>query len=94
MQICEWFNSSTIQIQNFISSPGEFYDIKIPKNYNNILSSVKKSDNNFDLQLFNQSFINNDKILYSHKYQIYFNDNQHKILKNYFEECKKKFKDD
>jgi hypothetical protein len=34
MQICEWFNSSTIQIQNFISSPNDFYDIKTPKNYN------------------------------------------------------------
>ena len=89
MQICEWFNSSTIQIQNFISSPGEFYDIKTPKNYNNVLSSVKKSDNNFDLKLFNQPFVNNNKILCSHKYQIYFNDNQHTILKDYFEECKK-----
>ena len=89
MQLCEWFNSSTIQIQNFISSPSEFYDIKTPKKYNNILSTVKKSDNNFNLKLFNEPFVNDDKLLYSHKYQISFNDNQHQILKDYYKECKK-----
>ena len=62
MRVCEWFNSSTIQIQNFISSPGEFYDIKTPTNYKNVLSLVKESDNNFNLKLFNEPFINDDKI--------------------------------
>jgi len=89
MQICEWFNSSTIQIQNFISSPSEFYDVKTPTKYKDVLSSIKKSDNNFNLKLFNKPFVNDDEILYSHKYQISFNGNQHKILKDYFEECKK-----
>ena len=89
MQLCEWFNSSTIQIQNFISSPSEFYDIKTPIKYNNILSKVKRSDNKFKLELFNQPFVNDDKLICSHKYQISFNDNQHQILKNYYQECKK-----
>lgn len=89
MQLCEWFDCSTIHIQNFISSPFEFFDTKIPKKYNNVLSSLKKSDNNFNLKLFNDEFINDDELISSHKYQLSFSDTQHEILKDYFKECKK-----
>jgi len=89
MQLCEWFDSSTIYIQNFISSPFDFFDTKIPKNYNNLISSLKKSNNNFNLKLFNDEFINEDSLISSHKYKIIFNEKQHNILKNYFKECKK-----
>ena len=89
MQLCEWFDSSTIYIQNFISSPFDFFDTKIPKNYNNLISSLKKSNNNFNLKLFNDKFINEDSLISSHKYKITFNEKQHNILKNYFKECKK-----
>jgi len=89
MQLCEWFNSYAIPIQNFISSPFDFYDIKTPKKYNNVLSSLKKSDNNFNLKLFNDEFVNNEQLISSHKYNINFSEEQHNILTNYFGECKK-----
>lgn len=89
MQLCEWFNSSTIHIQNFISSPFDFIDTKTPKKYNHILSSLKKSNNNFNLKIFNDEFVNDDKLISSHKYQIFFSEEQHNILKEYFKECKK-----
>ena len=89
MQLCEWFDCSTIQIQNFISSPFDFFDIKTPKKYNNVLSSLKKSNNDFNLKLFNDEFFNDDKLISSHKYQINFSKEQHNILKDYFKECKK-----
>ena len=89
MIICDWFNSSALMIQNYISSPFDFYDNNIPCNYKNVLSSFKKSINNFKLELFNEPFVNNDDLISSHKYSINFNDEQHEILKNYFEECEK-----
>jgi len=89
MQICEWFNSSTIHIQNFISSPFDFNNNKTPSEYNGVLSSIKKSNNNFNLKLFDQPFVNNDEIICSHKYLIVFNDEQQSILKDYYKECKK-----
>ena len=92
MKICEWFNSSTMQIQNFISFPNDFYNDNnnnINIKYNNVISSVKKSDNHFDLQLFNKSFINNEPLIFSHKYKIVFTNEQNLILKNYFKECYK-----
>jgi putative transposase len=89
MQLCEWFDSSTIQIQNFISTPNDFFDTKTPKKYDNVLSSLKKSDNNFNLKLFNDEFSNDDLLISSHKYQINFNEKQHKILEGYYKECKK-----
>ena len=89
MQLCEWFNCSTIQIQNFVSSPFDFFNSKIPKKYNNVLSSFKKSNNDFNLKLFNDEFFNDDKLISSHRYQINFNKEQHDTLKDYFKECKK-----
>ena len=87
MQLCKWFNTNSIKIQNYISSPGEFYDIKTPTKYENILSSLKKSDNKFNLKLFVQPFQSNDDIICSHKYQITFSNEQHNILSDYFNEC-------
>ena len=89
MKLCEWFNSSTINIQNYISSHIDFFDIKTPKKYSNVLTSLKKSNNNFNLNLFNDKFINDNKLISTHKYQIIFSDEQHDILKDYFKECKK-----
>jgi hypothetical protein len=89
MELCEWFNTSSIHIQNFISLPNNFSDVKSPEKYHNVLSSLKKSNNNFNLQLFNDKFTNNDELIFSHKYQIYFDEEQHNILKDYFRECKK-----
>ncbi len=89
MQKCEWFKQSTLQIQNFISSPFDFYDIKKPNNYNKLISSLKKSNNNFKLDLFNQQFTNDNDLICAHKYQIDFNKNQQDILKGYFDESKK-----
>ncbi len=89
MEICNWYEPSTIKIQNFISSPYDFQNTKTPLKYKNILSSVKKSSNNFKLNLFSDNFINNDELICSNKYLINFTDNQHKILKKYFGECKK-----
>lgn len=88
MQTCEWFNNSTTQIQKFISLPNDFNDIETPLKYNNVLSSLKKSNNNFKLNLFDDICVDNELIC-SHKYNIIFNDEQHNILKKYFDECKK-----
>ena len=88
MNLCEWYNEDTIRIQNYISNPLEFYKVKTPTKYKNILSSVKKSDNNFKLN-FLDDFNNNkvDNIICSHKYQINFSNKQHQILIEYFKEC-------
>ena len=88
MKICEWFNTDTIQIQNYIASPMEFYDIKTPSNYNNVLSSLKKSDNKFKLNFLDDYKVKEDNdIICAHKYQINFSNNQHEILIKYFKEC-------
>jgi hypothetical protein len=49
MNICEWYSVDTLKIQNYISNPFDFYCVDTPNKYKNILSSVKKSDNNFKL---------------------------------------------
>ncbi len=89
MEICNWIEPSTIQIQKFISSPYDFFDFKKQHKYSNVVSNIKKSINKFKLNLFNQEFTNDDALIGSHKYLIYFNDKQHEILKGYFGECKK-----
>ena len=42
MNICEWYNRETIQIQNYFATPNEFYDIKVPDKYKNVLGDVKE----------------------------------------------------
>jgi len=88
MNLCEWYNEDAIRIQNYISNPLDFYKVKTPTKYKNILSSVKKSDNNFKLN-FLDDYNNNkvDNIICSHKYQINFSNKQHQILIEYFKEC-------
>ena len=88
MNICEWYNVNTIQIQNYIASPNEFYDTKVPDKYKNVLSSLKKSDNNFKLNFLDDYKVkDDDDIICSHKYQINFSKEQHEILIKYFKEC-------
>ena len=70
MELCNWIDSSTIRIQNFISTPFDFYNFKVANNYSNIISSLKKSDNNFKLNLFNDPLTNNDELISAHKYLI------------------------
>ena len=93
--ICEWFNNSTLKLQNYIPSHTEFKNKLIYENYTNILSSVKTSvsltqnNNNksdFKFNLFSDNK-NNDELISSHKYQINFSEEQHLILKSYFDEC-------
>ena len=88
MNLCDWYNEDIIRIQNYISNPLDFYKVKTPTKYKNILSSVKKSDNNFKLN-FLDNYNNNkvDNIICSHKYQINFSNKQHQILIEYFKEC-------
>ena len=38
MNLCEWYNEDTIRIQNYISNPLDFYKVKPPTKYKNILS--------------------------------------------------------
>lgn len=89
MQICEWFNSSTLQIQNFIASPLEFTNFKIPDKYKNVISSLQKSNNNIKLECFDKFNNDDNKVICSHKYQINFTKEQHDILVGYYEECEK-----
>lgn len=89
MQICNWYEPSTIKIQNFISLPYDYSFIKTPNKYKNVISCLKKSKNNFNLNLFNNKYSNGEELLCSHKYLIKFDDKQHQILKEYFSESKK-----
>jgi len=92
--ICEWFNNSTLKLQNYIPSHTEFKNKKVHKNYTNVLSSIKSYDSstlnnnksNFKFNLFTDDVKNNDELIRSHKYQINFSKEQHLILKSYFEE--------
>jgi len=86
--ICEWFNSTTLDLQTFVSSNREFEKFPINKNYKNVLTDFKKSDNDITFNLFN-NYDNNDELISSHKYKINFTNEQHKILVGYFKECKK-----
>jgi putative transposase len=88
MNICEWYNRETILIQNYIATPNEFYDTKVPNKYKNVLSSLKKSDNIFKLNFLDDYKVKeNNDIICSHKYQINFSKKQHEILIKYFKEC-------
>ena len=92
--ICEWFNSSTLKLQNYIPSHNDYKITEINKNYTNILSSVKtynpsalNNKSNFQFNLFNNDVLDNGELICSHKYQINFSDEQHLILESYFREC-------
>jgi hypothetical protein len=53
--LCEWFNDDVINIEKKISSIDTFKNVNLKKYYkpyNNILSSVKKSNNIFDYFIF------------------------------------------
>jgi putative transposase len=83
--ICEWYNKDIIQLQKNIPFPEKYKKTKVSDNYKNVLEDVKtcKSKHLFNIEKYNE--VNNLELTY--KYKIKFNEEQHTILKLYFNEC-------
>lgn len=52
-----------------------------------VLSTQNNNKSDFKFNLFSDVVNNNDELICSHKYQINFSEEQHLILKSYFDEC-------
>lgn len=89
MQLCNWFTEDVKKFQSLFALPEHFNDSKINYSYNNVLSSLKKSNNKFKLNLTNSVNSTDEICIRTHKYKINFTDSQHLILQKYFSECYK-----
>jgi len=83
-----WFDHNTVKLNLTITKPTSFIQKNTPNNYTNVLTSLQQSNNNYRSNLFhNNNTFNN--LISAHKYNIYFNIDQRKILRQYFKECAK-----
>lgn len=83
--ICEWYNKDIIQLQKNVPFPEKYKKIKVSDNYKNVLEDVKTCKSKYLFNIEKHNEINNFELTY--KYKIKFSEEQHNILKIYFNEC-------
>jgi putative transposase len=88
MITCDWFNDDVIKLKQISSNQTDFNFIEPPKNYQNIITDLKKSSKIVNLNLQHNE-IKDEDLISTHKYKINFSESQHKILVEDFKECLK-----
>lgn len=86
----DWFDDKFKLFQSIVNLPHKYDKVNVSNNYKNIINELYVNNNKNEIKLDKKFIVNNsdEKLYKSHKYELLFSPTQHKILQQYYDECK------